>query len=192
MRVLGARSRGERGAVAVEMAIVVPVLVLLVFGALELGLAFDEKLQMANAVNQATRNASVLGVDDYADIQALDSLSAGLNGNVGNIVEVHIFKADADGDRGISDRYVPDASSCEWDPCPDPDEGTPTYGSPSDYKPCLRDIGIGGGLDTVGVEVIYTHSWITGVLGIGTQTWHETARARLEPDLFGTAPVGCP
>ena len=191
MRVLGARSRGERGAVAVEMAVVVPVLALLAFGVLEFGLVFDHKLQMANAVNQATRNASVLGVDDYADIQALDALSAGLGGDVGSIDEVHIFKADADGNRGISDRYVPDASSCEWDPCPDPDEGTPTYGDPANYKPCIRDIVLGGGVDTVGVEVTYRHYWITGVLGTGAQIWHETARARLEPDLLGTAPVGC-
>ena len=36
----------ERGAVVVEMAIVVPVLVLLAFGMLEFGLAFKTRLDM--------------------------------------------------------------------------------------------------------------------------------------------------
>ena len=38
----------------VEMAIVVPVLILLVFGLLEFGLAFKDRLTMAHAVSQAT------------------------------------------------------------------------------------------------------------------------------------------
>ena len=64
MRVAKARGNlGERGAAAVEMAIVVPVLVLLAFGMLEFGLAFKNKLDMSHAVNQSTRNATVLGTD---------------------------------------------------------------------------------------------------------------------------------
>ena len=64
---LRGRTREQRGAVALEMAIVAPVLVLLVFGMLEFGLAFSTKLGMSNAVNQATRHATILGTADYAD-----------------------------------------------------------------------------------------------------------------------------
>jgi hypothetical protein len=46
-------------------------------------------------------------------------------------------------------------------------------------------------VDTIGVQVQYTHTWITGVLGMDPQTWHETARARMEPDLFGTGLTPC-
>jgi hypothetical protein len=70
--------------------------------------------------------------------------------------------------------------------------GGPVYGNPADYPPCGRDITLGGGVDTIGVQVMYTHTWITGVLGLPAQTWHETARARMEPDLFGTGGASCP
>ena len=191
---LGTFRRGDRGAVAVEMAIVVPVLVLLAFGMLEFGLAFTNKLAMSHAVNQATRHATVLGTDDYADIEILDALDAGLSGNVGAIKHVLIFKANPSGTPLVWDRYTPiDGTACGWDPCPDPGLGPPIYGSPSDYEPCSRDIKIGDGkVDTIGVQVAYTHTWITGVLGLPPQTWRETARARLEPDIFGTGGPSCP
>jgi hypothetical protein len=174
------------------MAIVVPVLILLAFGMLEFGLAFKNKLAFSHAVNQATRNATVLGTDDYADIEILNAVEAGVSGLMGTVIHVDIFKADASGSPVLWDRYEPDAGSCGWDPCPDPDEGTPTYGAPADYKPCERDIKLGGGgVDTIGVQVAYTHTWITGVLGLPAQTWHETARANMEPDLFGTGGGTC-
>jgi hypothetical protein len=194
MRARLARSRGERGAAAVEMAIVVPVLVLLAFGMLEFGIAFKLKLTYSHAVNQATRNATVMGTDDYADIEILHALEAGLDGDLSHINHVDIFQADTDGSpiTGKYDRYQPDSTPCGWDPCPDPDEGTPTYGSPAGFEPCGRDVILdSAGVDTIGVQVQYTHSWITGVLGMPDQTWHESARARMEPDLLGTA-TSCP
>lgn len=194
MRVFKARGgAGQRGAVAVEMAIVVPVLVLLGFGMLEFGLAFKAKLDMSHAVNQATRNATVLGTDDYADIEILRALEAGVSGDLAVVSHVDIFEADTDGTPLNWDRYVPDAGACGWVPCPDPDLGAPTYGIPDDFKPCDRDITLDGdGVDTIGVQVEYTHTWVTGVLGMDPQVWHETARARMEPDLFGSTPPVCP
>ena len=193
MRVIQFRGLGERGAVALEMAIVVPVLILMAFGMLEFGIAFKERLQYSHAVNQATRNATVMGTDQYADIEILNALEAGLNGDLGDVDHVDIFKADSTGAPTVWGRYVPDSGTCGWNPCPDPDEGSPTYGSPANYKPCNRDIVLdAGGIDTIGVQVQYQHVWITGVLPLSTQTWHETARARMEPDLFGNGSNPCP
>ena len=183
------------GCGSVEMAIVVPVLVLMVFGMLEFGIAFKDKLDMSHAVNQATRNATVLGTDDYADIEILRALDAGLKGDLGSIVHVDIFLAAVDGTPVDTkwDRYTPDGSACGWSPCPDPALGTAVYGSPAGYKPCERDITLdSGGVDTIGVQVLYTHTWVTGVLGLPAQTWHETARARMEPELFGSGGASCP
>ena len=94
MRLANRDEQRERGAVAVEMAIVVPVLVLMAFGMLEFGLAFKNKLDMSHAVNQATRNATVLGTDDYADIEILNALEAGLKGDLSTVNHVDIFIAE--------------------------------------------------------------------------------------------------
>ena len=198
MRVLKARNRGDRGAVMVEMAIVVPIFIVLVFGMLEFGLAFKNKLTMAHAANQATRKATLLGNDARADIEILEAFRDGLVGAASPdwIVTVDIFRANADGSKGDYDRYTVDADGvpCDWDPCPDPAIEDPViYGSPDDYPPCGRDTSLGaGGLDTIGIEVTYTHTWVTGVLGFSQETWHETALARMEPDVFSDDDPVCP
>jgi hypothetical protein len=197
MRVLMARK--DRGAVMVEMAIVVPIFLLLVFGMLEFGLAFKDKLTMTHAVNSATRRATVLGNDARADIEILKAFEKGLVGaaSVDVVLYVDIFLANDDGSKGVYDRYTPDADGnpCDWDPCPDPAIVDPVvYGIPDDYPPCSRDDALdpGDGVDTIGIEVTYTHTWVTGVLGFSSETWHETAHSRMEPDLFSDEPPACP
>ena len=78
MRVFKAGNDRDRGAVMVEMAIVVPIFILLVFGMLEFGLAFKNKLTMSHAANAATRRATVLGNDARADIEILEAFEEGL------------------------------------------------------------------------------------------------------------------
>ena len=109
---------GERGVVTVEMAIVVPIFVLLAFGMLEFGLAFKNKLTMAHAVNQATRSATVLGREPVADLEILQAFEAGMVGAASKdaVIHVDIFKADANGTPVIWDRYTPFADSCGWTP----------------------------------------------------------------------------
>lgn len=187
----------ERGAVMVEMAIVVPVFVLLLFGMLEFGLAFKDKLAMGHAVSHATRDATIRGNEDIADIEILNAFTEGLvaAASIDTVSHVDIFLADANGDPtpGSWNRYVPDGSGCGWNPCPGTMPGPPVYGNPSGYKPCDRDTAYDptDGVDTIGVEVEYTHSWVTGILGFSTRTWHETARGRMEPVRFGLENPSC-
>ena len=200
MRVFKRRDGRDRGAVMVEMAIVVPIFILLVFGMLEFGLAFKNKLSMAHAANQATRRATVLGNEASADIEILEAFEQGLVGaaSTDSIVYVDIYRANDDGTKDVWDRYVYDTVTvpgCSWDPCPDLAIVDPVvYGSPEDYPPCARDISLdpSDGVDTVGVDVEYTHTWVTGVLGFSQETWHETAAGRMEPDLFSAEPPSCP
>ena len=172
------------------MAIVVPVLILLAFGMLEFGLALKSKLTISQAVSQATRQATVLGTDDFADVEILDTLEAGLSGELGTVEHVDIFKGNLSGNPLVWDRYKRDGSLCGWDPCPNPGAGV--FGDPAGYKPCERDNRIGDGkVDIIGVQVAYTHTWISGVFGLPTQIWHETARGRLEPDVKGLGAPSC-
>ena len=188
----------ERGAVMVEMAVVMPIFILLIFGMLEFGLAFKDKLAMTHAVTRASRDAAVFGNEDIADIEILRAFEDGLVGaaSIDSVVHVDIFKADNDGSPIVWDRYVPDADGvpCDWDPCPDPAiVGSVVYGNPADYPPCIRDTAFDptDGLDTIGVQVEYTHTWVTGVLGFSQSIWHEATEARIEPKRFGAENPSC-
>ena len=58
----------DRGAAAVEFAIVVPVLIVLVFGSIEFGLAVQARTMIGNAAREGVRVASLGG--SVADVQA--------------------------------------------------------------------------------------------------------------------------
>jgi Flp pilus assembly protein TadG len=55
----GRRARAERGQSAVEFALVLPVIALVVFGCIKLGLAFFSYEQVASAANAGARAAAV-------------------------------------------------------------------------------------------------------------------------------------
>jgi Flp pilus assembly pilin Flp len=59
--------RDEDGAAAVEFALLLPLLVLLLFGLIQFGLAFNTKIQATNAAREGARMA-VVGIDDWTDV----------------------------------------------------------------------------------------------------------------------------
>ncbi len=59
--------RDQEGAAAVEFALLLPLLVLLLFGMIEFGLAFNSRIQATNAAREAARRA-VVGIDDWGDL----------------------------------------------------------------------------------------------------------------------------
>jgi Flp pilus assembly pilin Flp len=63
-------SRREDGAAAVEFALLLPLLVLLLFGFIQFGLAFNTRIQATNAAREAAR-AAVTGIDDWGDVAGL-------------------------------------------------------------------------------------------------------------------------
>jgi Flp pilus assembly pilin Flp len=59
--------RGEEGAAAVEFALLLPLLVMLLFGFIQFGTAFNTRIQATNAAREAARTA-VVGIDNWGDI----------------------------------------------------------------------------------------------------------------------------
>ncbi|HET7516300.1 MAG TPA: TadE/TadG family type IV pilus assembly protein, partial [Actinomycetes bacterium] len=59
--------RGEDGAAAVEFAFLLPLLVLLLFGFIQFGIALNTRIQATNAAREAARTA-VIGIDNWADL----------------------------------------------------------------------------------------------------------------------------
>ncbi|MGA9595293.1 MAG: TadE/TadG family type IV pilus assembly protein [Acidimicrobiia bacterium] len=186
----------EDGATLVEMAFVLPLLILLILGSLEFGLAFKERLTVASAANSAGRTGATMGNRAEADIRILEAIEVGLYGQVdpGVIVQVDIFKADPDtgAKTGAYDRYQYDGSDplCKWTPCPDPNIPGFSYGG-AGWPPDDRDTTLeptGGGLDVLGVEITYHHTPVTNILPYLDRNFVERALVRLEPDVFGASP----
>ena len=69
------RSR-ERGAVALEFAIVIPLLALLAFGAIEMGSAWDDSQTVLTSTRTAARSLAQFGDDPQADRDAMLSIEA--------------------------------------------------------------------------------------------------------------------
>lgn len=186
----------ERGAAMIEMAMVLPLLVLLVFGIVEYGLLFKEKLTIASAANSAARTGATMGTREEADFRILRALEAGLYDQVDAtvLISVDIFMADEI--TGAKDAFdvntytFTNVLPCRWSPCPDPSQGGgPDYGGP--WTPDLRDTELdasGGGIDVLGVEVTYHHDDITGLIPGVDRDLTERALIRLEPDVFGSGP----
>jgi Flp pilus assembly protein TadG len=59
--------RNERGAVAVELALVLPILVLLVFGIIEFGRAYNANVELQGAVREGARSLSLGGTPGQAE-----------------------------------------------------------------------------------------------------------------------------
>ena len=59
--------RDQDGAAAVEFALLLPLLVLLLFGLIQFGVAFNTKIQATNAAREGARMA-VVGIDNWADV----------------------------------------------------------------------------------------------------------------------------
>ncbi|MCU0311182.1 MAG: pilus assembly protein [Acidimicrobiales bacterium] len=93
------RARGDEGTALVELALVLPLLVLLVLGVLEYGRAWGESNTVIRAAEAAGRTAATQGPDRFADYNALQSVQASLASLGGSEIErVVIFRADsADG-----------------------------------------------------------------------------------------------
>ena len=189
------RYRDQRGAVLVEMAFVLPVLFLLIFGSIEYGLMFKERLTIASAASSAGRTGATMGTLDEADIRILGALEAGLYDqvDVAVIISVDIYKADpiSGAKTGTFNSYTYDPTdpTCKWNPCPDPSH--PSYAVPIGWPPASRDTVLdagGGGLDVLGVEITYHHTPVTNMLPMLDADYTERALVRLEPDVFGSGP----
>jgi len=210
MRRYRRRSDSERGAVLVEMALVAPLLILLVIGIMEFGLAFRDRLTVSNGTQSAGRVAAALGNSDESDIAVLQAVEQSLGilpGSGGSIIKhVQIWKSDGAGSPVTACGAVGSGGSncnwyeydpslaCNWNPCPDPNNGSPpVYGG--GFIPSGRDVTLdSGGLDTVGITVLFAHDWITGIMPLadvtcasnGSNCWSDTALFRLEPQNFGS------
>ena len=70
--------RDQRGAVAVEFALIVPILVMVVFAIIEFGRGYNARIELTGAVREGAR-ALALGQSQDAAIDAVVAASPGLD-----------------------------------------------------------------------------------------------------------------
>ena len=100
MSAAAVRARGDRGALLVELALVLPLLTLLVFGTVELGLAWVADNRVEGAVGQAARVGAASGSREEADRDILVALRSALpKAQLDALDRVVVYRAsDLDGD----------------------------------------------------------------------------------------------
>ncbi|MEX1037639.1 MAG: TadE family protein [Acidimicrobiia bacterium] len=180
----------EKGASLIEASILLPMLILLAVGLSEIGFLVIDYLTVSNAAREGARTgAAAADYDDPisgtdADDLILNSVEeAACNLKFGEMTEVSIFKADGNGDPiiGSINIYEPAASGLE---CGIPANGLVCVnGCP--WSPGSRDREPPG-FDVLGVEVVFTHSDVTGFFPFPTVIWDETAIMQIEPDTRGS------
>lgn len=184
----------EHGATVVEAAIVTPVFFLLVFGILEFGLAFHDKLTTANMSRAGARAATTFGDDRLADYQLVRAVNRAATALDRQAIEyVVVYKAGVPGARvpagscagGVASTsdfcnvYTPADLGAAEDRfgCDDPADLDRSW-CPSTRKVALT-VASGGPPDYIGVFVKVRHDNLSGLFGSGW-TFTEDTVLRVE------------
>lgn len=170
--------RDEQGATIVEAAIIIPLLILLTFGAIEFGIGFRDSAAVAGATRSGARIASAMtGQTDFANYTQLsvsDSLKDLLHADP---ISLTIYKADANGNPLGSFDSCTDCFTYTWN------AGSKTWSGPAGDPWTVaeqKSMVCGNTLPAVGVRVLAKQSFITGLFGGGKNFDHKTVM-RLEP-----------
>jgi len=86
--------RDERGAVALEFAVVVPLLAMLAFGAVEMGSAWSDSQTVLTSSRTAARSMAQFGDDPQADREALVSINAAFASTNMTVDAVIVYESD--------------------------------------------------------------------------------------------------
>jgi Flp pilus assembly protein TadG len=184
-------ARGERGSALVEAAFITPLVFLVIFGILEFGWAFHDKLTVGNMSQSGARAASTQGNDplaDYQFVQAVDKAASALPR--GQIQYVVLYKAASATDHvpasctggtsqsAVCNVYVPANFAA-----PSTQFGCGATALDRFWCPTSRKVAstaaTGGPPDYVGVYVKVRHDTVTRLFGTGW-TFTEDTVAREE------------
>lgn len=198
---LRGRRSHERGATLVEAAISYALLFLTLFAVVELGLAFKDWLSVSHASRDGARAGATFGTDPNSDIQVLREVEGTLSPiglEFGD--DVRIFRANNPGPSfSTTYSYAPDtgcdedpayagpplSGCCDWTPCPE--NGRDAYVEPIWEPKCRK---ISPTTDRIGVEIEFSHQWLTGFFADSTDFTTATD-FQIEPQVFEAAPVPC-
>jgi Flp pilus assembly protein TadG len=185
---------GDRGASAVEAAIVTPVVMVLLFGIIELGFVFKDYLAVAGAVRAGVRTASANPrMATFAQVAANKVAQTGGAMNFSDMQQLWVYKVAPTGDKPCISTTLPCVGRSDFGDCAvcvkfswnsgtqafDPITGTgaSTWASTTQNACSLS---IGGPLDRIGVYLKLKHDPFTGLV-LRTIYISEASILSLEP-----------
>jgi Flp pilus assembly protein TadG len=183
-RLRARRARGEKGAVAIEAAILTPLLLLLVFGIIEFGMLFKDWLAVTSSVRAGTRIASAEPrITSFAQDAADQVAKEGSALDMANVQELWIYKAQNTGSNSGypvgGDSSFGTCTQCikfHWNP------GTKKFVAYSNTWAATSQNACQGDAnhDSVGVYLKILHPGVTGLI-FGNMTIKEHSVMSLEP-----------
>ena len=180
----------ERGAALLEFALVAPVLLLLIFGAIEYGMFFKDYLTVSNTTRTGARVGSAAGSSadaDYQIIQAVKAAATALPGGAGSIQELSIYKSTSSGGGPTANCQTASsvADSCNTYTASAFSQPATMFGCGAGaldtaWCPTTRVDSQAIGPDYIGVWVKTTHGFITKLFG-SSRTITDGVVMRIEP-----------
>lgn len=175
------RVRGERGAALVETVIVIPLVLLIVFGIVEFSAAYHDASVTSDASRAGGRIASAQARNPAYATNAAESVAAALKTLPANAPqELWIYKANNHGYPGTSDDFVSCTTKCirfQWDTESDDwnyDAPTGDGWLSSTHQVCAEPF------DQIGIYVKIRHEFVTNLFG-ATIDLDDHAVFRFEP-----------
>jgi hypothetical protein len=181
---------GERGAVLVETAILIPIIILITFGLIEFSSVYQSSASGAGAVRSAARTASALpGVTNFATSAASAASTTLRVIGADEPVELWVYKANNLGFPGGTGAtgFATCATSCikfTWNQA---NRDFTTNGMSGGGWPYSSQNACTQPYDEIGVYVKLQHAYITKLFGANI-TLTDHAVFRLEPAPSGTCP----
>jgi hypothetical protein len=178
------RARGEKGAVAIEAAILTPLILLILFGIIEFGMLFKDWLAVTSSVRAGTRMASAepritTFAQDAADQVAKEATAL----DMGNVQELWVYKAQTSGSNAGypvgGDSAFSGCTVClkfHWNP------GTKKFVAYSNTWSAMTQNACQGDAahDSIGLYLKIVHPGVTGLI-FGNMTIKEHSVMSLEP-----------
>lgn len=160
------RFRREDGVATVEVAFLLPILLLLSVVAVEFGFAFVDWSATSNATRTAARVVSAAGDKPGADRIVLIPavVEAMKDAPRATIVSIEVFNAIS----GASNVYTSPGWAC----------------FPCNFVETDRVTSLNNP-DMIGVRIDFTHDWVVDFWSGTNPTWSDTQTVRLEPDFGG-------
>ena len=178
------QGRDERGAALVEAAIILPLIMILTFGAIELGIGFSQKGGLESAARGGARKAATLTiVDDLAGtligVQTAQAVNDALDSSaVPQLTSLEVYRSDSDPDVCSSNciRFLPDSGNSKHFSLT-PSQGT-WFGGTANRNGC------GVAPDRVTVRIKGEFLFLTNLIGDGGIPLTATTTLQFEP-------IGC-